>query len=127
MSNASFPEYSRAVIEVLNGTVGLGLAQLSHLEIDQKSSLRGYVHAVLRFQDASELHVREFYDATQSEARVMYAYHCQDGQTNLRFRYDNAAHRPPVGQREHKHTTTGVVPAPIPSLQDVIDEALDYL
>jgi len=57
----------------------------------------------------------------------MYAYHCQDAEKHLRFRYDNARHRPPVSQKEHKHTIDGVTPATVPSLQEVIDEALDYL
>jgi len=126
VSGANFTEHSRQLTALLNRVVALGVAQLPHLEIDQKSPLRGYINAVLRFSDDSELHLREFYDATQPEPRVMYAYHCQDAAKNLRFRYDNALHRPPIGQREHKHTAAGVVPAGIPSLELLIDEALDY-
>lgn len=127
MSSTSFTEHSQSVSVLLQIPVGLGVAQLVHLEIDQKSPLRGYLSAILRFSDDSELHIREFFDGTQNEPRVMYAYHCQDAGTNLRFRYDNALHRPPVGQSEHKHTATGVIPAPVPSLQEVIDEALEHL
>ena len=127
MFSVNFTEYSQSVTEFLNKAVALGLAQLSHLEIDQKSPLRGYVNAILRFSDDSELHIREFFDGTQAEPRVMYAYHYQDAEKNLRFRYDNALHRPPIGQKEHKHTTSGVVPVFPPSLQEIIDEALGYL
>lgn len=127
MSNSNFAEYSQSITELLHLTVALGVAQLSHLEIDQKSPLRGYFNAILRFSDDSELHFREFFDGTQTEPRVMYAYHYQNAEKNLRFRYDNALHRPPVEGKEHKHTPESVAPSPLPSLQQIIDEALDYL
>lgn len=126
MSSTNFTEHSQSVSALLQATVAPGLAQLVHMEIEQKSLLRGYLNAILRFSDDSELHLREFYDGTQSEPRVMYAYHYQDTEKNLRYRYDNPLHRPPVGQKEHKHTATGVIPAILPSLQEIIDEALDY-
>ncbi len=127
MSTVNFTEHSLSVTDLLNEIVALGVAHLSHLEIDQKSPLRGYISAIIRLLDDSELHLREFFDGTQSEPRVMYAYHYHDAEKKLRFRYDNAMHRPPVEQKEHKHTIDGVFPAPLPSLQKIVDEALDYL
>ena len=38
----------------------------------------------------------------------MYAYHYQDVDYSLIFRYDNAAHRPARSQPEHKHTPSGI-------------------
>ena len=99
MSSPNFTEHSQSVNALLQIPVALGVAQLVHLEIDQKSPLRGYLNAILRFLDDSELHLREFYDGTQGNPAVMYTYHYQDAAKHLRFRYDNALHRPPVGQK----------------------------
>ena len=40
------------------------------------------------------------------------------------FRYDNATHRPPLPQAEHRHTVSGVRPGPAPTLAQVMDEIL---
>jgi len=55
----------------------------------------------------------------------MYAYHYQDSQKALVFRYDNAAHRLPLPQAEHKHTASAVSPAPAPTFMQVIDEIFE--
>ncbi len=54
----------------------------------------------------------------------MYAYHYQDATGILIFRYDNALHRPPLEQREHKHTSTGIELGVKPSLAEVLNEIL---
>lgn len=127
MSSNSFIEHSNHFTELINETVALGVAQLSHLEIDQRSPLRGQIGAILRFVDDSELHIKEFFDGVHSPARTMYAYHYQDADKQLRFRYDNALHRPPLGQPDHKHTTAGIILTPMPALRDVLEEAIDWL
>ena len=86
--------------------------------------LRSFITGMLLFDDGSELHFREFVDTTLSEPKVMYAYHYRDANTELVFRYDNAAHRPPLSQAEHKHTPTGITASPVPTLAQIIDEAL---
>ena len=54
----------------------------------------------------------------------MYAYHYQDADSNLVFRYDNAAHKPALPQVEQKHTTEGVEMTGAPTFEGVIDEIL---
>ena len=54
----------------------------------------------------------------------MYAYHYQDANRDLISRYDNAAHRPPLPQAEHKHTPSGVEISSAPTLTQVADEIL---
>lgn len=78
----------------------------------------------MHFEDGSELHFREFADITLDEPRVMYAYHYQDASRNLIFRYDNAAHKPPISQAEHKHTSQGIHAAKAPAFEAVINEIL---
>ena len=61
------------------------------LKIDQRSSLRGHISGLLRIDDGSELHFREFVDTSRSSPRLSYAYHYQAVDKALIFRYDNAA------------------------------------
>lgn len=86
--------------------------------------LRGFIAGVLRLTDGSELHFREFVDVSLAEPRLMYAYHYQDADQALIFRYDNAAHRPALPLSEHKHTQARVDVFPAPTFDLVLDEAL---
>ena len=54
----------------------------------------------------------------------MYAYHDENAEDNLIFRYDNAAHRPALPQREHRHMRLGVEAHPVPTLAEVLDQIL---
>ncbi len=126
MRATSFPDYARDVTNVLNEFVAADLGRLAEFQIDQRSMLRGLVAGVLVFNDESQLHFREYVDLTVEQYRIMYAYHYQDAASKMVFRYDNAAHRPPLAEPEHKHTSQGVVVAPAPPLADVITEALAH-
>jgi hypothetical protein len=127
MPVTTFPEYARQVSRSLDTVAANGQARLFSLEIDQRSLLRGRISGLLRFDDDSELHFREFVDTSLPEPKLMYAYHYQDANKALVFRYDNAVHRPPVSRPEHKHTPTGVATTPAPSLAGVIDEILSII
>ena len=124
MPATNFPEYARAIQDILDATVATGEAALVSVQIEPRSSLRGFIVGLLRFNDGSELHVREFVDTTLEEPRIMYAYHYQDLQKDLIFRYDNAAHRPRLPQVEHKHTPAGIKTTDAPTLTQVVDEIL---
>lgn len=124
MPATNFPEYARETQDVLDAMVAAGEATLVNIQIDRRSSLRGFIAGLLQFNDASELHFREFVDTTLPEPRVTYAYHYQDANKDLIFRYDNATHRPLLPQAEHKHTPTGVEVSPVPTLAQVVDEIL---
>jgi len=56
----------------------------------------------------------------------MYAYHYEVG-GKLGFRYDNAAHRPPLPQAEHKHTPDGVQLVSPPTMARILDEILSLI
>lgn len=99
MPVTSFHEYARAIQEVLGAAVATGEATTVTLEIDERSSLRGFLGGLLRFSNGHELHFREFVDLTREEPRLTYAYHYQSAGRFLIFRYDNASHRPPCVSR----------------------------
>ena len=56
--------------------------------------------------------------------KIMYAYHYQDADDNLIFRYANAVHRPTLPQPEHKHTRSAIELVQAPTLTEVLDEIL---
>ena len=91
MRATSFPEYAHAIQEILDSLIATGEVTLTTLQIDQRSSLRGHIAGVLRFEDSSELHFRLFVDTSRTSPRLMYAYHYQAIDKALIFRYDNAA------------------------------------
>ena len=124
MPATNFPEYASNIENLLNGIVATGEAISVDIRIDQRSSLRGLIIGLLRFDNDSELHFREFVDTSLAEPKLMYAYHYQDANKALIFRYDNAIHRPALPQAEHKHTPAGVEVSSAPTLAEVIDAIL---
>jgi hypothetical protein len=83
----------------------------------------------LRFWDGSLL---EFTETLIERGVVLiktdYAYHFQDTQNQLIFRYDNAPHHPEVSTHpHHKHTSKGIETANPPYLNDVLREIDQYL
>ena len=100
---------------------------LVSLQLDQRSSVRGFIDGALHFYEGSHLIFREFLDTTHDNPRLMYAYHYQDAAQELIFRYDNAAHRPALSQPTHKHTPDGIETASPPTLAEVLDEILQIL
>ena len=124
MSALQFPEYLRHIQSILSETVAAGQVLTVQFEAEQRSGTKGLLAGILLFSDSSELHFREYIDLSAAEPRLMYAYHYQDADAQLVFRYDNAAHRPPLPAREHKHTSDAIIMTPPPTLEQVIDEVL---
>jgi len=118
----SFQDYLEHIQSVLNDTLSLGNANLIEFQVDLRSTTTGFLAGVLQFEDGSQLHFREYVDTAQTQPRLMYAYHFQDADKHLVFRYDNAAHRPALSKPEHKHTAQGVETSITPTLQEVLDE-----
>lgn len=124
MPATNFPEYALNITDILDSVIATGEATLAMLQVDQRSAMRGFITDSLQFDDGSTLHFREFVDMTHAEPRIMYAYHYQDEDHNLIFRYDNAVHRPALPQSKHKHTRSAIEVSPIPTLSIVLDQIL---
>ena len=124
MPVTTFPEYIQRMTELLNQVMATGEIALSAFQVDQRSAVRGLIAGILQFGDGSELHFREYIDMTQAEPKIMYAYHYQDTNYNLIFRYDNATHKPALPQPEHKHTPLGIETSPVPTLAAILDQIL---
>ena len=125
MPAVSFPDYAQNIVELIDNLLRLEVVRLTDFQVDVRSSQRGYIAGILHFDDDAQLHFREFVDVTQHDPRAMYAYHYQNRNTRMIFRYDNALHRPALAQRDHKHTGDDHVEVtPAPSFADVLDEIL---
>ena len=124
MPATTFPEYVQSLTNILDTIVATGEAVLMSLQVDQRSVVRGLIAGALQFDDGCMLHFREFVDVTQTEPKIMYAYHYQAADNSLIFRYDNAAHRPALPQPEHKHTRSAIELGRAPTLTEVLDEIL---
>lgn len=96
--------------------------------IDKRPQQQAHIFGVLIFMDESQLHFREFIDASEGcIEKVAYSYHVQNKLNQLLFRYDNAKHKPALGFTEHKHCFNEIMFAPAPQLQHVIQEAVVML
>lgn len=123
----SFQAYLDQFHHSLATLLASGEAQIIEFQVDAHSITKGYIRGALLFNNGSECHFREFIDTTQVEPRLMYAYHYQDANKALIFRYDNAAHRPALSQPEHKHTPDGVVLSIAPPFEELLNEIADSL
>lgn len=95
------------------------------LNADLRAGDQAFVQGTIHFTDNSLLHFKEYLDAVSDHVdKLMYSYHYQDAQKQLIFRYDNAAHKPPLAFTEHKHLADRVEAAPAPTLEDVSKEIL---
>ena len=88
------------------------------------ANLQGIVEGRLRFWDGSLL---EFVEVLVMRGvilnKVDYAYHYQDKDDSLIFRYDNAPHYPHISSfPHHKHVQQNVEAAKSPHLGDVLRE-----
>jgi hypothetical protein len=127
MPTTDFPEYSYTIRNLLDSALSAGDIVRFELEVDQRSTMRGFITGRLEFRDASTLHFREYIDLTQIDPRLTYAYHYQTAMTELVFRYDNAAHRPKLPHPSHKHAPDGITFPNISTLAQVLDEILSHI
>lgn len=105
-----------------------GYAESIDIREEIRASKQAIIKARIVLVDGSVLHIKEYVDVKYSIERVSYAYQYQDSDGKLIFRYDNAAHKPPLSFKEHKHTKNGVViDAPLPDISVVIDEVIECL
>jgi hypothetical protein len=105
-----------------------GYTESTEIREEIRPNKQAVIKGKIALVDGSVLHIKEYIDAKYKIERVSYAYQYQDRDGELIFRYDNAAHRPALGYREHKHTKDGViVEACLPDISDVIDEVIECL
>lgn len=100
------------------------LVVASHLVTEKRSLYIGFIEGTLTFLGGSTLHFMEFVNVKSEVNRYKYAYHFQNSDEILIFRYDMAPHCPDVKTfPHHKHTADNqITDAPPPSLADILNE-----
>ncbi len=110
--------------------------EVEYLQIEEFIPNReGAIEGKLRFWDGSMLKFIENLSETGILlAKTDYAYHYQDDQNNLIFRYDDAPHYPHISTHpHHKHIwypitkIEEIAPATPPHLREVLREVDRYL
>ncbi|MDY0096315.1 MAG: DUF6516 family protein [Candidatus Vecturithrix sp.] len=105
-----------------------GYIQSTTITTDKRSDYVGFFKADLYFIDGSVLFVREFVFTKTELMKDMYAYHYQDAQGQIIFRYDNTRHFPQFPTfPHHKHLASEVLAAREVDLQQVIQEIVERL
>ncbi|TWJ16697.1 toxin-antitoxin system TumE family protein [Geobacter argillaceus] len=119
-------EYQAQLATVIDHFAHTDLIVSSQLSIDARTPKMGIVSGALEFVDGARLEFNEYIDLRFRPERLNYVYHCQDIDSHLIFRYDNAAHKPALPFTCHKHTAKGEVnAADPPELSDVLDEIME--
>ena len=106
-----------------------GLAKTITSNSESRPSGELFINIKVELIDNSVLFIREYISAKQEQIEhFSYAYQYQDAGESLIFRYDNAALKPPLSEKEHKHLQNGeIIVYPLPSIESIIDEILACL
>ena len=106
-----------------------GLAKTIISNSESRPSGELFVNIKVELINNSVLFIREYISAKQEKIEhFSYAYQYQSADKSLIFRYDNAAHKPPLSEKEHKHLQNGeIIVYPLPSIELIVDEILDWL
>lgn len=113
--------YFQSLLDVL---ASLPFVESSDVNLEKRGELVGFIRGEVGFSNGSVLFFRELIDLRLPLKKVMYAYHYQQADGALVFRYDNTAHHKTVPTFPfHKHLHAGnVMPSDIPTLELVLRE-----
>jgi len=117
-------EYLSKIIKEISEYSKSGSILTSEIAIDARTEKIGLIKGTIVFLDKSELFFTEYLDLRYKIVKLSYAFHYQDKNGNLIFRYDNASHKPAVKFREHKHTMDGIIQSGIPDFTDILEEII---
>ncbi len=114
-------DYFKSILDLL---APLPFVENPRIDFEKRPETVGFIRGEIGFRDGSVLHFRELVDLRHELRLVMYAYHYQDSEGGLVFRYDNTAHHIHVSTfPNHKHISDGsVISAEIVGLAAVLRE-----
>ncbi len=121
-------EYCSRLRKAIGQFENFGITESIEFKEERRAGKQIVIAIQVVLIDQSVLVIREYIDAKYKidKLRYAYQYHTQNGE--LIFRYDNAAHKPSLGFKEHKHLSDGeVIQASLPDIFELLDEVLKYL
>ena len=120
-------QYFQSMLDLL---AALPFVESSSVNLEKRGDLAGFIRGEVEFRDGSSLlFFRELIDLRPPLQKIMYAYHYQNADGDLIFRYDNTAHHRSVPTFPiHKHTMGGgVTSSEVPSLEQVLREIEGFI
>jgi len=121
--------YLKDYLEIFTSDVSdyskTGLIMTSNIKCDFRSEKIGFLKGKIVFLDKSVLFFKEYLDLRYQIDKKTYSFHYQDKNTILRFRYDNALHKPKLGFNDHKHVDGRILKSNVPTIKDVLKEIAD--
>lgn len=125
MSLRDYIEQVRAGLQTFED---YGLSEHIDFAAEIRPGSQAVLKAIVKLIDTSELYIREYLLAKGTIQRLSYAYQYQNQDGTLLFRYDNAAHRPPLGFDSHRHDVDGrIIAAEPPNIEVLVQEIIDYM
>jgi len=118
------PDYFAEITAVIAEYSKTGLIISSDINVDSRTEKLGLIKGALVFIDYSTLFITEYVNVRYKIEKLSYAYHYQDKESSLIFRYDNAVHKPKLDFIEHKHTGEKTISADVPEIADILEEIL---
>ena len=124
----SLHKYCEKIRNALEKVDNYGLSESTDFQEEIRAGKQVIINAEVRLINGSVLVIREYIDAKYKLERLRYAYQYHNEEGILIFRYDNAAHKPSLDFKEHKHLSGGkIIYASPPDIFDLIDEVIGYL
>jgi hypothetical protein len=114
--------YFQSLLNLLSASP---VVRSSDITLDTRREFVGFIRRNIYFTDDSMLHFRELVDVALAVDKVVYAYHYQNVDGRMFFRYDNTPHFPQLPNApHHKHAAdeTNVISVFIPDLAIVLTE-----
>ncbi len=90
-------EYLDDIETFINDFVEAGIIISFEVATDFRTDKIGLIKGSLTFVDNSILYFKEYLDLRFGIRKYTYSYHYQENNAALRFRYDNASHKPDPG------------------------------
>jgi len=124
----SLHKYCEKIRNALEKFDNYGLSESADFQEEIRAGKQAIINAEVKLINSSVLVIREYIDAKYKLERLRYAYQYHNAEGILIFRYDNAAHKPSLDFKEHKHLFDGkIIYASPPDIFDLLDEIMEYL
>ena len=124
----SLRKYCDEIRNAVGKTEDYGFSESVDFREEIRAGKQAVISTEIRFVNGTVLIVREYIDAKYKLEKLRYAYQYHNCEGELIFRYDNAAHKPPLGVKEHKHLPDGkIIPSPPPVIHNLLEEAISHL
>jgi len=122
----SLQEYIDQFRRTLEKLQDFGLSEFFDFKQEIRPGKRAFINAKVVLVNETVLHIKAYINARYKINIVSYAFQYQRKNGKLIFRYDNAAHKPALEFKEHKHLENDtIIYASVPEPENLIDEILE--